>query len=143
MLEKIKAEHEERMEEAKRKLPAGGGGGGGGQHSESKESAGKSSSSTSSSGTSGSSTSITTVINGETTSVTRTSGPDGREKITVTTKRAGGKPKVRQLTPGEFEKEFGDKFGKKKGAAPGKIEPAPAPSIPLPNTKPNSSAATE
>ena len=90
-------------------------------------------------------------VNGNSVTITRTKGPDGKEKITVTTLRPNGKPKVRELTPEEFEKEFGDRRkGAKKEPAkdelplpaqakPAKPEPA-APAIPLPNTQP---AATE
>ena len=140
-LDALKAEQEKRMEEAKKTAPSGGASQ---QQSEAKESSSKSESSTSSSSSSGSSISSSTInVNGRPVTITREKGPDGKEKITVTTVRPGGKIKVRELTAEEFQKEFGDKRKSAKKddgkADPKKPEPA-APAVPK---LPSQDAATE
>ncbi len=137
----LKAEQEKRTAEAKKTAPSGGASQ---QQGEAKESSSKSESSISSSSSSGNSSSSSTInVNGRPVTITREKGPDGKEKITVTTVRPGGKLKVRELTPEEFQREFGDKrkAAKKDGgkADPKKPEPA-APAVPK---LPSQDAATE
>ncbi len=140
----LKAEQDKRMAEAKRAAPSSGGGSQQQQQSETKESSSKSESSTSSSSSSGNSSNTSTInVNGRPVTITREKGPDGKEKITVTTVRPGGKLKVRELTPEEFQKEFGDKRKAAKKddskADPKKPEPA-APAVPK---LPSQDTATE
>ena len=62
-----------------------------------------------------------TSVNGRTVTVKRHRDKDGKEKVTVTTTERGGKPKVEELTPEEYEKKYGDK----KNDAPKKGPTAP------------------
>ncbi len=78
-----------------------------------------------------------TSVNGRSTSITRTTGPDGKERITLTTQlRPNSKPKVIEMTPEEFEKKYGDKkkareeAARQKAQANGGANPQPAPSQP-------------
>ena len=141
-MEEDMKEHQKRFEEMKLKLP----GLDGKQEPEEKHeshSESKSENATAQASASGGASTSTTSVNGCTTTVTREKCPDGKEKITVTTTKNGGKPKVRELTPEEYEKEFGDKAkARKKGdgkADPKKPEPA-APALPK---LPNQESATE
>lgn len=85
----------------------------------------------SSSSSSGSTT--TTSIDGKTVTITRQTGPDGVEHVTITTFSRSGKPKVVEMTSDEFAEKYGPRK-KKEPKADAKQEekkpedkPAPAP----------------
>ncbi len=96
--------------------------------SEQKSVSSKSSSSTSIS-------SSTSSVNGKTVTTTRSIGPDGKEKITISTQGRSGKPKVETFTPEEYEQKFGPK--KKPQPAEPSAEKSPTPA------NSNSQRATE
>lgn len=83
---------------------------------------------TSKASTSTSTSTSTTVIDGKTVSITRRTGPDGVEHVTVTTFSRSGKPKVIEMTTEEFDKKYGPR--KKKEPKVGEDKNAPEPAAP-------------
>lgn len=83
------------------------------------------------------SSSSTVSVNGRTITTTRSSGPDGKDKITVTTQERSGKPKVETFTPAEYEQKYRPEKKASPAAKPAAAAPAAA------AEKNNSERATE
>lgn len=79
----------------------------------------------------------TVSVNGRTITTTRSSGPDGKEKITVITQERSGKPKVETFTPAEYEQKYRPEKKAPPAAKPAAAAPAAA------AEKNNSQRATE
>lgn len=83
---------------------------------------------------SSSSSTTTTNIGGKTVSITRRTGPDGVEHVTVTTFSRSGKPKVVEMTADEFAEKYGPRKKKEPKGEPKteekKADEKPAPANP-------------